>query len=256
MVTRWQQQLADRLASGFDAYEAEQGSLPGFTPPRRENLISQLIDSSRANMYLERIRSIDLSPEAANPSNVYWFNPLKAAIIRHRAGNDDEAFWLIFLRTHFGWHRKARWRYVREIYGACGSGELWTWRRVVSNIDEFRNWLDVHRSQLIPSNQRHGFGNHRKYESLAGWTEGGTGSVVASYVRWVGDPPQHHIRFDEASRAAGNNSEATFDILYQSMVAVRRFGRLARFDYLSMVGKIGFADIHPGKAYFKAPLVL
>jgi hypothetical protein len=249
MVTR--RQLADRLASGFDAYEADEGPLPGFSPVRRESLISQLVDSSRINIYLEYLRSVDLSPEAADPSNAHWFNPLKAAIIHHRAGDDDEAFWLIFLRTHFGWHRKARWRYVREIYSALGSDEPWTWQRVVSDIDGFRDWLDAHQAKLIAPNQHHGFGNHRKYESLAGWTEGGSGSVVASYISWVGEPPQHHIRFDEASRAAENDPEAAFDILYQSMVAVHRFGRLARFDYLSMAGKIGLADIRPGKAYLQ-----
>src|SRR5207237_4778041 len=37
--------------------------------------------------------------------------------------------------------------------------------------------------------------------------------------------------------------------LYKSMKTVRRFGRLARFDYLAMIGKLGFAAIDPGSAY-------
>lgn len=200
-------------------------------------------------MYVEHLSAADLSPQAADPSNAYWFNPLKAAIIRHRRGEDDEAFWLIFLLTHFGRHRRARWRYVREVYGALGSGDPWNWSRVAANIDEFRDWLDAHREQLNAPSEPYGFGNHRKYESLAGWTDTGTGTVVASYVAWVGEPPDHRARFSEAVEAAGNNPEAAFDILYRSMVEVRRFGRLARFDYLSMIGRIGLADIRAGKAY-------
>jgi hypothetical protein len=200
---------------------------------------------------VEYLCAIDLSPQAADPSDVYWFNPLKAAIIRHREGEDDEAFWLVFLLTHFGKHRWARWRYVRDVYGAFGSGELWNWQRVAANVDEFRDWLDAHRAQLNDQSLTYGFGNHRKYESLAGWTEAGTGSVVASYVAWVGDPPQHRVRFGEAVAAAANDPDTAFDILYRSMVEVHRFGRLARFDYLIMIGRVGLANIRPGKTYLQ-----
>jgi hypothetical protein len=33
------------------------------------------------------------------------------------------------------------------------------------------------------------------------------------------------------------------------MASVRRFGRLAKFDFLTMLGKLGFAPIEPGSAY-------
>jgi hypothetical protein len=251
MVTERLRQLGGRLGARLHAYEAENGPLPGLTPTRRASLVGQLVDSSRSNIYVEYLCAAGLSPQAADPLDVYWFNPLKAAIVRHREGEDDEAFWMIFLLTHLGRHRRARWRYVREIYGALGSGEPWSWQRVVGDVDEFRDWLDAHRSQLSDPSLPHGFGNHRKYESLAGWTEAGTGSVVASYIAWVGEPPQHRARFNEAIAAAGGDPEVAFDVLYRSMVAVHRFGRLARFDYLSMIGKVGLADIHPGKAYLQ-----
>jgi Alpha-glutamyl/putrescinyl thymine pyrophosphorylase clade 3 len=250
VATERLRQLGERLEADFDAYEADEGRLPGLTPARRACLIRQLVDSSRVNMYVEHLRTASLSPQAADPSDA-WFNPIKAAIIRHREGDDDEAFWLVFLRTHFGKHRRAGWRYVREVYGALGSGEAWTWRRVAADIDGFRDWLDAHRSQLSDPSLPHGFGNHRKYESLAGWTDAGTGSVVASYVAWVGEPPEHHSRFGEALASVGNDPQAAFDILYRSMGVIQRFGRLARFDYLSMVGKVGLASVHPGKAYLQ-----
>jgi hypothetical protein len=36
------------------------------------------------------------------------------------------------------------------------------------------------------------------------------------------------------------------------MAVVRRFGRTGRFDYLTMLGKIGIAPIIPGSAYLAA----
>jgi hypothetical protein len=33
------------------------------------------------------------------------------------------------------------------------------------------------------------------------------------------------------------------------MSSVRRFGRIAKFDYLTMLGKLGLAPIEPGSAY-------
>jgi len=40
-----------------------------------------------------------------------------------------------------------------------------------------------------------------------------------------------------------------FDDLYNSMKAVISFGRTARFDFLTMVGKLGLANIEPGIPY-------
>jgi hypothetical protein len=35
------------------------------------------------------------------------------------------------------------------------------------------------------------------------------------------------------------------------MSAVKSFGRTARFDYLTMIGKLGLAPIEPGSAYLQ-----
>ena len=40
-----------------------------------------------------------------------------------------------------------------------------------------------------------------------------------------------------------------FDYLYHSMDSVKQFGRTAKFDYLTMVGKLGLAHISPGLSY-------
>jgi hypothetical protein len=46
--------------------------------------------------------------------------------------------------------------------------------------------------------------------------------------------------------------EGAFEWLYASMNSVSSFGRIARFDYLTMLGKLGLAPIRPGRPYFDA----
>lgn len=245
-------QLAARFDRGLDEYEAAAGRLPGFSTARRTSLVGQLVDSSRRTAYVHHLRTEpELSRRATDPSEIDNFDPLRAAIIHHRDGNDDEAFWMMFLFTHFGKNRRAGWRYAREVYGALGAQRWWTWERVVRKTAEFRDWLDIHRPQLSDPSRPRGFGNHRKYESLAGWTPAGTGTVVASYVAWVGDPARQRRRFDEALARASADPKVAFDLLYRSMNSVARFGRTARFDYLSMIGKSGLAAIEPGKTYMQ-----
>jgi len=47
----------------------------------------------------------------------------------------------------------------------------------------------------------------------------------------------------------GQNPKEVFDFMYRSMDAVARFGRLGRFDFLTMLEKLGIAPIEPGSAY-------
>ena len=51
---------------------------------------------------------------------------------------------------------------------------------------------------------------------------------------------------------AGGDRRVGFDRLYRSMAAsVLRFGRLARFDYLTMLAKLGLAPIEAGSPYLQ-----
>jgi hypothetical protein len=79
----------------------------------------------------------------------------------------------------------------------------------------------------------------------------GTGAVVESYVRWVSPPRSHEQLVAEAIKRSNGDRRASFDDLYRSMHIVVRFGRLARFDYLAMLGKLGLALIQPGSPYLK-----
>lgn len=134
------------------------------------------------------------------------------------------------------------------MYSALGTRAPWTFAAVSADVPGFRGWLDAHRNVLVRGTAR-GFGNHRKYERLDAYGPDGTGQAVASYVQWVRGHNNHVSLIAQALAQAKGNSVLAFALLYRSMTAVRRFGRTARFDYLTMLSKLGVAAIHPGSAY-------
>jgi len=251
MVNRRDRELAERLESGLILFDKEKHPLYGVRDPiKRQVLVEQLIESIHRVRYISLIRGRKLSAHRADPESEL-FDPIKAAIIHKRAGNLDEAFWLVFLLTHFGKHPKVGWRYIREIYGRLGDGKRWDWSHASIDPAGFRKWLADNLETLKSNGSPHGFGNHRKYESLDPYSKNGTGAVVESYIRWVGPPKNHQDLIDEALHQVGSDPRKLFDYLYRSMCAVKRFGRLARFDYLAMIGKLGLAPIEPGSAYIQ-----
>lgn len=213
----------------------------------RQTLILQVIDSLRRVEYAHFIRDSKISLERMDPSSSV-FDPLRAAVLRMRRGEYDEAFWLVFLFVHFGKHSVDGWRLVRDIYGGLGENH-WSWRKVSTNPRAFRDWLVENQDRLVRDGVSRRFGNHRKYETLSASSSAGTAAVVDSYVTWVSPPRTHRELIQEAHRQVGQDPRAVFDFLYRSMNAVSRFGRLAKFDYLTMLGKLGIAPIEPGSAY-------
>ena len=116
-----------------------------------------------------------------------------------------------------------------------------------ANPDAFRGWLDENVESFRQINS--GFGNHRKYESLDARSTSGTGEVVGTYVDWVSAAGNHDALFNGARTSAQDTPEMLFERLYRSMSAVARFGRTARFDYLSTAGRLGLLDIRPGSPF-------
>jgi hypothetical protein len=103
-------------------------------------------------------------------------------------------------------------------------------------------WLQQNKNQIGG-----GFGNHRKRESL---NDAFTGKTIESYVKWVGPDRSHAKLVGELVRTGGNHPHSIFDHFYNSM-RVHRFGRLGKFDFLSLVGRLGLAPIKPGAAYLQ-----
>jgi hypothetical protein len=231
-----------QLEANLSKFSINQRRLPGIAGnAARRALAMQMIASLRRLDYTTIIRDRSIDPRRVDPNND-MFDPERAAIIHSLANRLDEAVWLIFLATHFGRHPRHGWRRLRDVYSGLGAG-TWTWDRVSRDVPGFRAWLRDNREQI-----RGGFGNHRKYESLDADSVNGTGEVVATYVAWIGPERSHSRRFATLVHAGGNDPHRIFDCFYRDM-NVTRFGRLAKFDFLALLGRLGLAPINPGSTY-------
>src|SRR5579883_1386980 len=240
---------ADSIERALKHFDETRQRLPGVDDAiRRSVLIEQMIESIHRVEYVAAILARNISEKRGDP-NSEIFDPLRAAILHRNGGNRDEAFWLTFLFIHFGKSSRCGWKLISAIYGRLGAGQLWDWNAVSNNPEQFRDWLRQNEKEL--KELQCGFGNHRKRESLSADSKQGTGVAIQSYVEWVGPPRTHDDKIAEALDQSAGDSRKAFDFLYKSMSAVRRFGRLAKFDYLAMTAKLGLAPISPGIPYLE-----
>lgn len=244
-------ELGRRLSAELHSFDRTKRPLFGIRDPSASSVfLEQLLESTHRVRLFEVLRARDLSDRRADPNDDI-FDPQKAAILCQRRGHIDEGFWLVFLSVHFGKHRRAEWRYVREVYGRLGGAARWDWAATSADPTAFRAWLDAHQAELQREGVPRGFGNHRKYESLDAYSANGTGAVVDSYVHWVNPPRTHQDLVEEALRGAEGDPGKAFDHLYCSMRSVVRFGRTARFDFLTMLAKVGLAALEPPSPYLE-----
>jgi hypothetical protein len=206
---------------------------------QRNTLALQMIASLRRLEYTRLIKSRDISPDRGNPDSDL-FEPERAAAFLARSGQVDEAIWLIFLATHFGQHGRHGWRLLKDVYSELGSGR-WTWNRISGNPQQFRVWLQQNWQKIGGA-----FGNHRKYETLNPASNNGTASVVESFVQCFMPSPSGW--FAAIVRSSGNNPHTVFDMAYDNLT-IARFGRLAKFDFLALLGRLDLAPVAPGSAY-------
>jgi len=240
---------ADRIDTVLSTFDATVRSLPGIQEPaHREAYLEQVMESIHRVRYIARVLERDISDNRADPASDRFY-PIKAAALHGRHGRHDEACWLVFLWAHFGWSPQSGWRFARDIYGALGGATRWDWARTSADPAGFRAWLAGNQHALKNDETIRRFGNHRKYQSLDAHKPTGTGAAVESYAAWVAPPRTHAGLFGDAVAAAGGDRRRAFDVLYCSMKSVVSFGRTARFDYLTMIGKLGLASIEPGFAY-------
>lgn len=221
-------------------------ALPGIADlPRRQCLINQIIDSVRRIQYVKTIETRDRTTFCINPSN-RAFDPLNAAVWHRDNGDLDEALWLVFLITHFGKHKTKKWELVRNVYGKLGARSYWNWRNVCRNKAGFIRWLQANQTALKSVG---GFGNHRKYQSLDALKRQGTGQTILSYINWIGRGHSHAIKIVQLTAMYGSNRRELFAGIYDSMNAVMGFGRTAKFDFLTMAGKLDLFNVEPGSTF-------
>jgi hypothetical protein len=206
---------------------------------QRNTLAMQMIASLRRLDYTRVIKARDISADRGDP-NSNLFEPERAAALLARTGQVDEAIWLLFLATHFGQHGRHGWRMLRDVYSGLGAG-AWTWNRISRDPPQFRTWLQQNWRQIGGA-----FGNHRKYETLNPASNSGTANVVETFVECFSPSPSGW--FAGIVRSSGNDPHAVFDKAYDSLT-ISRFGRLAKFDFLALLGRLDLAPVAPGSAY-------
>ena len=230
-----------RIADALRDHSANVRLLPGVADPRAlEALALQFIASLRREDYYRAVQRKRISAQKADPNNPS-FDAERAVAYHMQQGNVEEAAWLIFLMTHFAKPADTGWLRLRDVYGKLGEG-VWDWPAVSSNPAAFIDWLAANWRRI-----RGKFGNHRKYETLRPDANLSTGRVVTSYLAWIG-PGGHRRFFADKIRAAGNDPHVIFDALYHDL-RVPTFGRLAKFDYLALIGRYQIAPIQAGSAY-------
>ena len=244
--------VAAALSYQLDNFSQTVRELPGISDAvMKAVLIEQMLESIRRIRYVSVIRTRDISPLRIRGDRDL-FDPLKGAIYFQRIGDIEEAYWMVFLFVHFGKNRNTGWRLARDIYGRLGEGSPWNWIRVSADPLNFRDWLHDNQTTLRGADgvTRH-FGNHRKYQSLDAHSTNGTGAAVETYVDWVHNGGSHEEFFVQVQRECKGDPCLSFDNLYRSMNVVASFGRTARFDYLTMIGKLQLANIEPGSTYME-----
>jgi hypothetical protein len=230
-----------RISGTLQRHADDVRPLPGVADARAlEALSMQFVASLRREAYYRAVQRQPVAALRADP-NSPSFDAERAVAFHIQAGNVDEAAWLIFLMTHFAKPTDSGWKRLADVYGRLGRG-IWDWGSVSGDPASFAGWLAANWKSVGGK-----FGNHRKYESLRPDANRSMGRVVADYVRWIG-PAGHPRFFADLVRRAGNDPHVIFDVLYREMPVIS-FGRLARFDYLMLLGRYGLAPISPGSAY-------
>lgn len=226
--------------AGLQAAKVSQGLKGLQNAETLDTLAMQFVASLRREDYYRILQTRRIFHRSADP-NSPLFDAERAVAFHIQQNNIDEAGWLIFLMTHFARRPDSHWRRLQDVYGRLGTG-IWDWATVNSNPTAFYQWIEANWERI-----RGAFGNHRKYESMRPDAQRPMKQVVADYLAWIG-PAGHLAFFAGAVRASGNNPHTIFDCLYRNM-AVKSFGRLAKFDYLSLVARYGLAPIAAGEAY-------
>jgi hypothetical protein len=230
------------IINSLRRHSAKVRVLPGIEHPTAlETLATQFIASERREDYYRLVQVRPISVHRADPNNA-GFDAERAVAYHMQNGDPEEAAWLVFLMTHFAKPADSGWLRLRDVYGQLGTG-IWDWKTVSADPEAFIDWLEGNWQAI-----RGKFGNHRKYESLSPGAKRSFRHLVTDYFEWIGGAG-HTRFFADATKAAGNDPGIIFDALYKDM-KVLSFGRLAKFDYLALIGRYGIAPIHAGLAYF------
>lgn len=232
---------AKQLEASLREFHEQVMPLHGIdSPVNRLAFVAQLIDSLHRVEYVHTLQRRPISLARSNPQSPL-FDPIRAAVLMSKI-QPEEAFWLVFLATHCGRNLRTEWRLASELYGSW-EAEPWSWARVSAAPQAYAEWIDYYHERFQGK-----FGNHRKYESLKPGPKG-TSAVMRSYIAWITRHGSHVEMIAQAQAQAQGAPRHAFGLLYEQMRSVLRFGRTGRFDYLTMLGKVGIASIDADSTY-------
>lgn len=215
--------------------------LPGLETRESQARFAEKLFNSEKKL---RALSMRKFAGSADPSRTD-FHPLKAIVEHFEGGSRDEAIFLAFLVTHFGWDaRSMRIRdSVRLFYGKFGKGR-WDWQTLCQYPGAVRDWMRANHRNV----KRLRFGNHRKYETNNPDSDVGTPAVIRSFSDWVKRTGRGRPYRALREVAKGKTPEIAFDNAYKR-TSVIRFGRTAKFNFLCLLGNLGILEISPPHCY-------
>jgi Alpha-glutamyl/putrescinyl thymine pyrophosphorylase clade 3 len=218
--------------------------VPGLTLTLGAVLFAEEVARSVARIDGVRLLATDpLDGVGSDPADLAW-DAWRAIVWHDRCGDKEEATWLAFLATHFG-RREGDddpWRSTRAVYSAFGEAVL-SWERVVASPTDISKVCQGHADEC----RRLKFANHRKFETPRPGPPLGVDAVLRSYVEGI-------IERTGGSQAAlfsvPNESPAgRFERLMRELRFVKRFGRTALFDLLTLLGNFNVYDLTPGRVH-------
>lgn len=247
MLSRWLAAADEEIEQRVAALAAEDW-VPGLTLTSGAALFAEEVARSVARINGVRLPAANpLDGVATNPADPAW-DAWRAIVWHDRCGDKEEATWLAFLATHFG-RREGDddpWRSTRAVYSAFGEGVL-SWEQVVASPADISTVCQGHAEEC----HRLKFGNHRKFETPRPGHPLGVDAVLRSYVEGIIQRTggRQVALFSVPNVGAAGRSER----LMRKLRFVKRFGRTALFDLLTLLGNSGVYDLTPGRVHLVGP---
>lgn len=238
----------DEFVEKIDVIDAQLGPLPGMATARRRLCwAQQIVSSLRRISYTDTLVMRGVNAARCDP-NAGIFDPVRGALHFQRNGQLDQAVWLTFILTHFGKHAADEWKLAANVYGSFGAGPVWTLAQYSADPSAFESMLVANSNRLADSSDSGSFSNHRKFQSKKPQA---IAKTFRTYYEWQNEFGGFRERMVATHASVGQEPRAAFDELYKSMKTVFGFGggRLGRFDFLTMLGKLQLAPITPGSVY-------
>ncbi len=236
----------DKISNLLDTFSG--ATLFGIKSTVREQvLVAQLVDSVRRIEYLN-ISSIRSQSASLHTPYSGSFQPLGGGAVMNKAGRTDDAYWLVYLATHFGKHKTDGWNLTEDFYGRFEQGGIWDWATASQDPSAIPRWFEDNYPHVTSIGRSRRFGNHRKYETLKPGPTG-TGHALATYIEWVLGYGSHQKLITYAQSRVGQNPKDVFAFLYNDLQSVSRLGRLGKFDLLCNLSNLLIAPILADRPY-------